>query len=252
MRQFDSIDSPYAKAFQFEGNNIGILLIHGFTGTPGHMLKLGESFHEDGYTILGIQLPGHGTHIYDIEKVTWQDWIAACRDGVNKLAETCDQIFVCGLSMGGVLTLLMAEELPIDGAISICAPVNIFNPLLPYTPILQYFVRFRGGKKPPRTDKHPYDLGYTATPMKAAPHLYRLMKLAAKNLDKITCPMLIVQGMEDRTVKPESAQIIHDGTVNCHDKELVWLEKSPHVCTLEPEYDILIEKLRGFIANHVK
>ncbi len=252
MRQFDRIDgNPYAKAFHFDGNNIGILLIHGFTGTPGHMLKLGEDFHKDGYTVLGIQLPGHGTHIYDIETVTWQDWMKACRDGVNRLAETCDYIFVCGLSMGGVLTLLMAEELPITGAMPIAAPIHIYNPLMPYTPILKHFIRFHGGRKPPRTDKHPYDFGYTATPMKAVPHLGRLMKTAQRNLDKITCPMLIVQGLEDHTVKPKSAQIIYDGTVNCTQKELLWLEKSPHVCTLEPEYDILIEKLRRFIKENL-
>ena len=252
MKKFDRIDShPHAKSFTFQGDNVGILLIHGFTGAPGHMLRLGESFHEDGHTVLGIQLPGHGTHLDDMEESTWQHWLAATRDAVNKLAETCDQIFVCGLSMGGVLTLLMAEELPITGAISIAAPVRIHDPLAPYAGFFGLFLRYRPyGKEKP--DKHPYDIGYQATPLRKVPDLLRLMRMAESGLHKITCPMLIVQGLKDGTVKPKSAQMIHDLAVHCHEKEIIWLENSPHVCTLEPEYDILIDKIRGFIKGHSK
>ena len=52
--------SPQGKPFDFPEGNHGVLLIHGFTGSPGHMRPLGEKLREAGFAVRGILLPGHG------------------------------------------------------------------------------------------------------------------------------------------------------------------------------------------------
>src|SRR4051794_15236160 len=90
-----------AEEFYFAGNNIGVLVIHGFTGSTQSMRLLGEKIAEAGYTVYGPRLTGHGTTPEDMEKASYQDWIKDVEDGFIKLKETCATVFVCGLSMGG-------------------------------------------------------------------------------------------------------------------------------------------------------
>lgn len=244
------ITSPYAREFFFPGGKQGILLIHGFTGSPGHMLLLGEAFRDEGYTVLGLQLPGHGTTLEDMERTGWNQWLGAVRDGYHRLLESCDDVFAAGLSMGGVLTLLLAEEAPLRGAVPIAAPMRIYDRMARYTPFFKFFVRYRGG--PPSPDAptpHEYSVGYDYTPVRKVPDLLQLMKTAEANLSKITCPLMVVQPRLDRTVIPESAQIIYDGAANTRQREILWLDNSTHVCTLEPEFDRLRDNMLRFFKS---
>lgn len=246
-RKFERIDdSLYAKEFYYQGSKVGILLIHGFTGAPGSMRMIGDALKEDGYTVSGIRLPGHGTHITDMEKSTWKDWLDTARKGALELSAECDEVYICGLSMGGLLTLILAAELPIDGAIPIAAAIEITDKMAKYAPILKYFVRYRGSGIQDK-DRNKYDVNYACTPIRKVVDLLKLRKLAKIRLSEIRCPLLIVQGEKDRTVPKEAAEVIYNGTTSVHDKEILYLPESPHVCTLELEFDTLIARIRGFI-----
>lgn len=250
VRNFNRIDdNPYSKEFFFKGSNIGILLIHGFTGAPGSMKKIGEALSNDGYTVSGIRLPGHGTHITDMEKASWQDWLDAARNGALNLSKKCDKIFVCGLSMGGLLTLILASELPINGAIPIAAAIDITDKYAKYAFIMKYFVRYRGSSVQDKKDS-PYIINYGCTPVRKVPDLLKLKKIAKMRLNEIKCPLLIVQGELDDTVPKSSAELIYKGAINTNEKEILYLPNSPHVCTIEPEFDVLIKKIREFINKN--
>lgn len=250
MSRYASIDSPYAREFLFEGGRRGALLIHGFTGSPGHMLRLGEAFRDEGYTALGILLPGHGTTVEDMERTGWRHWFYAAREGYRRLADRCDDIFVVGLSMGGTLALLLAGELPLRGAAPIAAPMRIYDTKAIYTPFFKYFIRYLDNRPSPSVaESHPYSVGYKTTPLRKVPDLLRLMRMAEERLPRITCPLLIVQPLLDGTVMPESALIIRDGAVRAARREIVWLPRSSHVCTLEPEFDFLKDNLLHFFKS---
>jgi carboxylesterase len=248
-RKFNRIDdNPYSKEFFFKGSNIGILLIHGFTGAPGSMKKIGEELFADGYTVYGIRLPGHGTHITDMEKTTWQDWLDAARKGVLELSQKCDKVFVCGLSMGGLLSLILASELPIDGVIPIAAAVYVSDKMALYASIIKFFVRYRGSGIQDEND-NPYVVNYACVPVRKVPDLKKLQRIALSRLCEIRCPLLIVQGEMDTTVPKSAAEFIFKETTSTQDKEILYLPNSPHVCTVEPEFDILIKKIREFIKR---
>ena len=69
--------APEAQPFDFAGDRHGVLLIHGFTGSAGHMRLIGEHLREQGFTVKGINLPGHGTSIEDMAHYGWQQWLQA-------------------------------------------------------------------------------------------------------------------------------------------------------------------------------
>ncbi len=248
-KQFEGIDwSPHTKPFFFEGGKTGVLLIHGFTGSPGTMKVLGEALSEDGYTVSGIRLPGHGTHITDMENATWQNWLAEARSGALELQEQCDNVVICGLSMGGLLALILASELPVEGVVTIAAAMELTDKLSNLAWLFKYFVRYRGDGK--RDDnEHPYKISYGVTPIRKVPDLLKLQKIAKAGLHNIRCPLLIMRAMKDETVTQNAADIIHNGTINSKKREIFNLENSKHLCTVDNEANIIINKLREFIKD---
>ena len=98
-RVSDMITNPNAQPFFFRGGEHGVLLIHGFTGSIAHMRPLGDALHQLGYTVKGINLPGHGTKSEDMRDVDWRNWIAACKEAYLSLREECSHVSIAGLSM---------------------------------------------------------------------------------------------------------------------------------------------------------
>jgi len=63
------------EAFFKEGNDVGVLVIHGFTGSPGSMRDLAQFYADQGFTVALPRLAGHGTTPEDLEKRKYQEWI---------------------------------------------------------------------------------------------------------------------------------------------------------------------------------
>ncbi len=247
------IDNPLAREFLLEGDRRGILLIHGFTATPSQMRPLGEALHREGYTVLGVLLPGHGTTVEDMERQNWSVWLKACRDSFNTLAKRCNEISVAGLSMGGILALILASELPVKAAVSIAAPLRLQNILAKYSWLLGVFVRYQGWPEDPEKDtkerENAYHIGYPVTPVRKVPDLLRLAHMAERGLPAIRCPLLVVQPRKDDTVRLDSPDLILKGAVNSPYRKMLWLENSRHVCTVEPEFDLLFGEISEFLRD---
>ncbi|SEH68246.1 carboxylesterase [Halobacillus karajensis] len=120
-----------AEEIRFEGNKVGILISHGFTGTTQSIKPLAEAYARGGYTVYCPRLKGHGTTPEDMETTSYQDWIASVESAYEWLLERCKKVFVVGLSMGGTLALYMASQykriagvIPINAAIDIPALAN--------------------------------------------------------------------------------------------------------------------------------
>ena len=56
--------------------HVGVLLVHGFTGSPPSMRPWGEFLHSKGYTVRVPLLPGHGTRVEELNKTKWDEWPA--------------------------------------------------------------------------------------------------------------------------------------------------------------------------------
>ncbi|WP_044737018.1 carboxylesterase [Geobacillus kaustophilus] len=240
---------PGAEPFCAENGPVGVLLVHGFTGTPHSMHPLAEAYAKAGYTVCLPRLKGHGTHYEDMERTTFDDWIASVEEGYEWLKERCGAIFVTGLSMGGTLTLHLAEHHPdIRGIVLVNAAIDI--------PAIRSGLA-AGGELPRYLDsigsdlKNPdvKELAYEKTPTASLLELARLMEQTKANLDRIVCPALIFVSDEDHVVPPENADIIFQG-IPSTEKEIIRLRNSYHVATLDYDQPMIIERSLEFFSKH--
>jgi len=229
---------PEAQPFFFQGDRHGVLLIHGFTGSAAHMRLIGEELRDQGFTVMGVNLPGHGTTMEDMGKTGWKEWLHAAKSAVVELKKTCDHVSVAGLSMGGILTLLLAEQMEITAAAPISAPTQVRAKALALSGIASKFIKTIwwqvNEERQTKLDQR-YDYGYPGFPTICGASLYRLMKTARRNLFAITCPILVVQSHGDETIAAESAETILSG-VSSQRKGVMWLDDVPHVLTISREY----------------
>jgi carboxylesterase len=240
-----------AQPFLLEGGEHGILLLHGFTGSAGHMRLIGEELHRQGFTVLGIQLPGHGTRLEDMKNVHWQDWLQSAKEGRLQLKERCEKVSVAGLSMGGVLTLLMAQQTRINAAIVMSTPMALKNRLALLAPVASRFTPvtyWRGDEERENLLDRRYDYGYPGFPTASIGDLLHLIRLARRNLFNVTCPTLVVQSRADETISPNSADIILQG-IRSEKKAVLWLEGVPHVVTISREYQHIAKAMGEFLQS---
>ena len=138
---------PTAEPFFFPGKgknaHIGCLVTHGFTGSPKEMRWLGEYLNKQGYTVCGIRLTGHASRPEDMVRSRWRDWLLSVEDGYNLLRSCTDQVFLLGLSMGGVLSLTAAAQLELRGVVAMSTPFD-----LPSLHVPLWLVRLLGIVKP--------------------------------------------------------------------------------------------------------
>ncbi|TYS62190.1 alpha/beta fold hydrolase [Bacillus infantis] len=236
-----------AEPFYFEGGRTGILVSHGFTGSTQSMRPLGEAYAKAGYTVCGPRLKGHGTHYEEMEQTQYSDWIASIEEGFQWLKERCDDIFVTGLSMGGTLTLYMAEKhSEIKAIIPINAAVEISD--MEGAAALQD-ARFLDAIGSDIKKADVKELAYEKTPVKSIGEIVQLMELVKGGLADIQCPALIFVSSEDHVVPPDNSRLILD-RISSKDKKLITMENSYHVATLDNDQQLIIDETLAFIKKY--
>ena len=242
--------APQAQPFLFAEGEHGVLLIHGFTGSPAHLRLIGEGLRDNGFSVRGILLPGHGEYPEAMAKATWQDWFQASREAAAEMRKQYRFFTVAGLSMGGCLALMLAEQMDADACVTIAAPMKTtarFRALAPVAALVHPMVQKRADGSRNTLDAA-YDIGYDSYPMRSVHHLSVIMARARKDLALIRCPVLAIQSHGDKTVTPDSPEIILNG-VSSKIKAQLWLEDAPHVCTISPEYPKIIQGMAEFLRR---
>jgi carboxylesterase len=237
-----------AEAIFLPGNSIGILISHGFNGTPQSVQYLAYEFAKYGYTVYAPRLKGHGTTIEEMEKTTYQDWIADIQEAYLLLKQTCHHIFVMGQSMGGALALDLATKAAIDGVLTINAALSVPE----YEALArQSAPRFITEGKPDIKDAEATEITYEQVPLNAVLQLLETMKVAKQGLPDVTCPIKIFVSPEDHVVPAHCSYNIFD-SVNSSERELVALDHSYHVASLDYDKDRIIQHTIDFIQNHTQ
>ncbi len=236
-------------AFFWQAGKVGALLIHGFTATTAEVRLLGEYLHARGYTVSAPLLPGHNTTPDEMNRCAWRDWARAVDDAYAQLVAQCERVFVCGESMGALLTLLLASEHPEIAGIVCSAPALLtFASRMWQARALAPFVPYV--KKPVRapSDADARWKGYTVNPLRAAVQLNALQREVRRRLPRIQQPILVVQGRLDQAIDPRSGQVLLD-EIGSRDKELHWFEHSTHCVILDREWEQAAELAWEFMER---
>lgn len=239
-----------AEPFRMKGNRAGVLVSHGFTGTPQSVRPLEEALVQAGFTVAGPRLAGHGTSVRDMAKSTAADWISSLEEDFAWLRERTDGIYITGLSMGGTLALYMAAMHPefVRGALPINACLFLDNPDLA-----------RSAFDPDAPDTIPgigsdikaegvEELAYEELPVPAIKELMALMRVTDDLLPTVTVPAVIFQSVEDHVVTPDNGPYIQE-RLGSEYKQMIRLENSYHVATLDNDADLIAERIVRFILE---
>ncbi len=250
---------PTAEPFFLPGDpsKPACLLVHGFTGAPKEMRWMGDYLHAQGYPCLGIRLAGHATRPKDMIRSRWTDWTASVEDGCNLLRGVSDRIFLVGLSMGGVLSLLMSTRLAprVMGVVAMSTPyelpVNYPAWMMRIVSLFQtYRKKEKGNPDEGWFDKEAWKdhVSYPLNPIRSAAELEVMLGRMRLALPKIAVPVLLIHSKDDPYVLPENMSKIF-AQVGARDKEMLWVTGSGHVVTRDAAREQVFEAAAAFIQR---
>ncbi|MEU1077659.1 MULTISPECIES: alpha/beta fold hydrolase [unclassified Streptomyces] len=241
---------PGAEPFRHEGGEVGVLLCHGFTGSPQSLRPWADFLAERGLSVELPLLPGHGTRWQDMQLTGWQDWYAEVDRALRDLSGRCEQVFVFGLSMGGALALrLAAKHGDAVSGVVVVNPGNKVHGLAAHAlPVVRHFVRSTKGIASDIAKEGSAEVGYDRVPLHSAHALRTFFRLVDRELPQVTQPLLLLHSPQDHVVPPaDSARIL--GRVSSADVTEILLEQSYHVATLDHDAERIFEESYAFIGR---
>ena len=241
-------------AFAADGNGpigrVGVLLSHGFTGTPSSMRPWAEQLAAAGLTVRLPLLPGHGSRWQDLNATRWPDWYAEICRSHDELTRRCDQIVCCGLSMGATLVSLLAADRGdrISGLVLVNPSFGTLRRDAKLARYLAWAVRSTPGiagdiKKPDVREP-----GYDRLPLRAFVSLQDLWRRMLPELPKVTAPILCYRSTEDHVVDRLSGELLRSGASSTTVTE-VELANSYHVATLDYDAQTIFDGSLAFIRQ---
>ncbi|MCX5382927.1 carboxylesterase [Streptomyces sp. NBC_00083] len=241
---------PGAEPFRHEGGEVGVLLCHGFTGSPQSLRPWAEYLAERGLTVSLPLLPGHGTRWQDMQLTGWQDWYAEVDRALRELTERCSQVFVFGLSMGGALALRLAARHgdTVRGLVLVNPGNKVHGVAARALPVVRHFVPSTKGIASDIAKEGSEEIGYGRVPLHAAHSLRNFFKMVDGELPQVTQPLVVLHSPQDHVVPPvDSARIL--SRVSSTDVEEILLEQSYHVATLDHDAERIFEESYSFIGR---
>lgn len=241
---------PGAEPYYHEGGKVGVLLCHGFTGTPQSLRPWAEFLARAGLTVSLPRLPGHGTTWQEMSHTGWEDWYGELEHAFGELRGRCPDTFVMGLSLGGSMALRLAEVHgdAVRGVVAVNPSVVNDVPLLRLAPLLKWVVPSVPGVANDIKKEGVTELAYDRTPVRAAATLPRLWSLVQSELHKVTQPVLVYHSPQDHVVKPASVRLLRERLGD--NLTVVELPNSYHVATLDNDAETIFQGSLEFITAH--
>jgi carboxylesterase len=230
--------------------HIGVVLVHGYTGSPAALRPWGEFLHSKGYTVRVPLLAGHGTKPEDLNTVKWQEWPAKVTSEIRELQKSCDTIFLIGFSMGGGTVLHVATSLndEIKGIVLVNPWIHLKGVSVELAFVISRIRKMRtsvGGdiKRPGRTE-----WGYDATPLRGVYQALRMFRITRRNLSSVTVPVQLFHSVEDHTLPVSNTEIVM-AELGSTIKNRIELVNSYHVAPLDYDQDLIFQNSLVFIEG---
>lgn len=261
--------------FWLQGNRVGVLLIHGLTGTPSEMRSVARDLHAAGYTVHAVQLAGHCGDVDDLLATGWRDWYQSVVKAAERLREQVDYLFVGGLSMGAVLALKYASEYSVSGVLVYGVTFRYdgwgISPMTQFlAPWVLPLIGYLGvGRNRMFNEVEPYGIrneklrrrivqsmqsgdsaaaGLPGNPWPSLSEMTHLSREVRRSLWKVIAPCLVIHAEHDDVAHYRNAQLVRDKVSGPVD--MVLLKNSYHMITIDNDRDEVVARSVQFIASH--
>lgn len=202
-------------------NNKGFLIVHGFGGHLYEIEYLKNDLENKGYHVESPILKGHTGKRKDLGKVNYNEWINSAEEGLIELKKRCDDIFLIGFSMGGLICINLALKHHIKGLVTINSPIYYWD----IKKISSNIVSDIKNREYNNIEK--YINSTFKFPISALVNFRVLLYKTKPIVKDVKCPTLVIQAMDDDTVRNTSGKYIYDNV--CGDiKNIKYFEKGGH------------------------
>ncbi|MFK4639645.1 alpha/beta hydrolase [Paenarthrobacter histidinolovorans] len=239
--------SPFLSSWSGTGPRVGVVMSHGFTGSPHSVRPWAEHLAAAGYAVRLPLLPGHGTTWQDMAKRSWQEWHRAVDDAYLELAAECDYVFAAGLSMGGTLALRIAATRPVAGTVVVNPGLVLDDPRAVIVAALKYVVKTTPAIANDILKPDQDEGAYARTPVAAAHQLKKMYKDTAAILPRISAPVRVYRSTVDNVISNASLEFLRS---RVHAPvEVSYLHNSHHVATLDNDAPEIFSGTVDFIQK---
>jgi carboxylesterase len=228
----------------------GVLVVHGFTGSPGSMAHVASGIEAAGFTVSVPRLPGHGTVVEDMLDTTWADWSAAADAAYVELTGRVDRVALVGQSMGGTLACWLAAHHPEVTALVCINPMVLprdTDEVLFLDALIEAGDELAGGIGQDLADPDAVEPAYDQTPLRSLRSLLQAVEDIQPELARIACPVLVLTSRNDHTVPPANSD--HLAAVVAGPVERVALERSYHVASMDFDKELIVERSVEFLRR---
>jgi carboxylesterase len=248
------LDPQAVRPWTLGSGTRGVLLLHGFAGTPPELRRLGEHLAAHGYRCRGPALAGHGTTPEQLMATDRHDWLRSAHAELDRLADECDELMVVGQSMGGAIALhLAATDLRVRAVATLAAPIWLTGMAVRLVPLMRHVVPWHVA----RDDIDLYDpagieelYSYGRRPMRSIHQFMALIAEVRDELAQVRAPVLVAHGGRDRTIHPDNAREIERRLVCSAEVSRVMFPRSGHGMSVDIDREeINATVLRWFDAH---
>lgn len=231
----------------------GLLLCHGFTGSPQSLRPWAQDHAGRGWAVDLPLLPGHGSIWQELARTTWQDWYGQVREAALDLSREHGPIAVGGLSMGGALSLALAADPDLEGRIAALVLVNpgltlppaaclapLIAPIIPTLPGIGSDIALEGA----------HEEAYDRMPVRAVASLRRLFSRVRSQLPAVRVPVLLATSTVDHTVPPSDSDLVAAGVRGA--VERLSMPRSHHLATLDHDAGLLFDTSARFLDQQLQ
>jgi len=237
---------PISLPLFYKGGSTAVLIIHGFMGSPHNMIYLSERLNKGGFTVFVPRLPGHGTNSDDFVQSSWQDWLRTSIDAYLNLAAKYNKVYVAGLSMGALLTVILSAKYKPEKIVLAAPAIEVSNWKVKLAPFIRYFIKKIDNKEKRKYDDsnlmmlaNEYWNYYWISKLADFRHL---QKMAKRYLKDVISETLVIVSKSDRSVPLKAGDII-DKNIKAVSKKRVVLKDSSHIIVNDVEKERVADEI---------
>lgn len=236
-----------------EKKPLGLLILHGFTGSLDTVRALVPRAEARGWPWRMPVLRGHGTKCEDLVGVRWEDWVADAEAALDDLLGECERVVIAGLSMGGLVALNLAlkREGAIAGLVLLAPALRFRDPLTPLTPLLKLLFPFWDAPSSfEDKEREKACTNYKKFPTATFSRLLDFANETERKLPQVRVPAVALFARKDKTIHPIVPRLLQDRLGA--PVRLAWFERSGHEmlqdCEAEAIADAAIAAAASFQA----